>query len=134
MNNLVFQERQNDGTLGHIKDLSTGFDSLLWQVENDLVIQTWCSILYSAVLFYKGGLTSPTCAFFPPSIHWCQWKINKVVKAIGTDAMKKAGFCKLNTGANNVIAVVLQLLRFNGLHLISKGLYLTFFIKLLWKK
>jgi len=34
--------------------------------------------------------------------------------------MKKVGFCKLITRANNVFAVVLQLTRFNRLYLIPK--------------
>lgn len=70
----------------------------------------------------------------PPQLHWCQWKNNKVVNTIGTDAMKKVVFCKLIIQANNVIAVVLLLTRFNGLHLIPKGAYMTSFIKVPWKK
>lgn len=67
------------------------------------------------------------------SIRWCQWK-NKVVKTIGTDAMKKVVFCKLIIHTNNVIAVVLLLTKFIGLHLIPKGAYMTSFIKVPWKK
>lgn len=48
--------------------------------------------------------------------------------------MKKVVFRKLIIQANNVIAVVLQLTRFNGLHLIPKGAYVTSFIKVPWKK
>lgn len=48
--------------------------------------------------------------------------------------MKKVEFCKLIIQANNVIAVVLQLTWFNGLHLMPKGAYMTSSIKVPWKK
>lgn len=136
MNNFVFQERWSDGTSGYIKDLRILFYSLLWQVWNYLAKKTCkCLILCGAVLANRPDFTHSLLSFSHLlSIHWCQWKNNKVVKTIGTDAMKKVVFCKLIIRANNVIAVVLQLARFNGLHLIPKGAYMTSFIKVPWKK
>lgn len=127
MNNFLFLERQNDRTSGYIKDwvwLSCDRWKITWPYRCGAVSYTvWCyptkEVWFRSVVL-----------FCPSNRHWCQWKINKVVKAIGTDAERKVGFCKLNAGANNVIAIVSLLTRFNGLYLISKAVYFTFFMKL----
>lgn len=136
MNNFVFQERWSDGTSGYIKDLSIVFDSLLWQVWNYLVKKMCkCLILCGAILAKRPDFAHFLLSFSHLlSTHWCQWKNNKVVKTIGTDAMKKVVFCKLIIWADSAIAVVLQPTRFNGLHLMPKGAYMTSFIKVPWRK
>lgn len=85
-------------------------------------------ILYGVILQKRSDFDHLR-SFILPAHTDVSGKSTRLLKQHGTDAERKVGFCKLNAGTNNVIAVVSLLAGFNGHSLISKEVYFTFFMK-----